>query len=172
MKITHARVISRKVAHMNSKIEICQRNREKRQARNVKMEKNSPDGLTVARAYGPQQWMNYPMNRTYTYMNDWYAHLYERLIQQMDLQAHVRLKNAMFMNLQNQSWSNNDNNIPWLSPWVGRKSRSIPWVAAPAVRWSGILKSQVRGWLSAVSLVIFSPHCSVQYVELRGYCPV
>ena len=30
----------------------------------------------------------------------------------------------------------------------------IPWVAAPAVRWSGILKSHVRGGLSAASLVI------------------
>ena len=49
---------------------------------------------------------------------------------------------------------------------------SAPWVAAPAVSWSGILKSHVRGWLSAASLVICSPHCSVQYVELRGYCPV
>ena len=48
----------------------------------------------------------------------------------------------------------------------------IPWVAAPAVRWSGILKSHVRGWLSAASLVICSPHCNVKYVELRGYCPV
>ena len=33
-------------------------------------------------------------------------------------------------------------------------------------------RSHVRGSLSAVSVVICSPHCSVQYVELRGYCPV
>ena len=50
--------------------------------------------------------------------------------------------------------------------------KCIPWVAAPAARWSGILKSHVRGWLSTASLVICSPHCSVQYVELRGYCLV
>ena len=30
----------------------------------------------------------------------------------------------------------------------------------------------VRGSLSAASLVICSQHCTVQYVELRGYCPV
>ena len=49
---------------------------------------------------------------------------------------------------------------------------SLHLVATPAVRWSGILKSHVRGGLSAASLVICSPHCSVQCVELRGYCPV
>ena len=32
-------------------------------------------------------------------------------------------------------------------------------------------RSHVRGWLSAASLVICSPDCTVQYVELRGYCP-
>ena len=30
----------------------------------------------------------------------------------------------------------------------------------------------VRGSLSAASLVICSQHCTVQYVELREYCPV
>ena len=33
-------------------------------------------------------------------------------------------------------------------------------------------RSHVRGSLSAASLVICSPHCTLQYVELRGYCPV
>ena len=33
-------------------------------------------------------------------------------------------------------------------------------------------RTHVRGSLSAASLVICSTHCTVQYVELRGYCPV
>ena len=33
-------------------------------------------------------------------------------------------------------------------------------------------QTHVRGRLSAATPVIRSPHCSVQYVELRGYCPV
>ena len=48
-------------------------------------------------------------------------------------------------------------------------------MAAQAVRWPGIPKvaqSAVRRSLSAANLVICSPHCTVQYVELRGYYPV
>ena len=37
---------------------------------------------------------------------------------------------------------------------------------------SAFRMSHVRGSLSAASLVICSPHCTVKYVELRGYCPV
>ena len=47
-------------------------------------------------------------------------------------------------------------------------------VAAQAVRWSGIPKV-ARSRLTQCSKSCDlqpSPHCSVQYVELRGYCPV
>ena len=50
----------------------------------------------------------------------------------------------------------------------------IPWVAAHAVRWSGIPKvarSRFAQCSKSCDLQP-SPHCSVQYVELRGYCPV
>ena len=50
----------------------------------------------------------------------------------------------------------------------------IPWVAAQAVRSSGIPKV-ARSRLTQCSKSCDlqpSPHCSVQYVELRGYCPV
>ena len=43
-----------------------------------------------------------------------------------------------------------------------------------AVRWSGIPKvarSQLTQCSKSSDLQP-SPHCSVQYVELRGYCPV
>ena len=48
----------------------------------------------------------------------------------------------------------------------------ILWVAAQAVRGLAFRRSHVRGSLSAASLVICSPHCSVQNVALIGYCTV
>ena len=45
---------------------------------------------------------------------------------------------------------------------------------AQAVRWSGILKvacSRLAQCSKSCDLQL-SPHCSVQYVELRGCCPV
>ena len=50
----------------------------------------------------------------------------------------------------------------------------IPWVAAQAVGLSGIPKD-ARSRLTQCSKSCDlqpSPHCSVQYVELRGFCPV
>ena len=47
-------------------------------------------------------------------------------------------------------------------------------MVAQAVRWSGIPKV-ARSWLTQCSKSCDlqpSPHCTVQYVELRGYCPV
>ena len=48
----------------------------------------------------------------------------------------------------------------------------IHWVAAQAVRWSGIPKVARSRLAQCSKSCDLQPHCSVQYVELRGYCPV
>ena len=53
-------------------------------------------------------------------------------------------------------------------------SRCIPLVAAQAVRWSGTPKV-ARSWLTQCSKssdLQPTPNFTLQYVELRGYCPV